>query len=216
MPLAAPGTLGFYPAGLTVRNVLPAARFVQVVWDSDLYSVLLPELREEASKFELVYPVQDPLLGQIVITLAQEIEGGFEDRILVESLGTALFIRIARQFVGHLPLPTSGGLSPERLQRVRDYIEAHLDEDLSLTVLAGIACLSPYHFSRSFKRATGVGPQRYVIQRRVERAKLLLRQTHQPLALIAQEAGFTDQSHLTAMFRSEMGVTPGRFRAALA
>jgi AraC family transcriptional regulator len=46
---------------------------------------------------------------------------------------------------------------------MRDYVEAHLDDDLSLTVLADVACLSPYHFSRSFKQATGVGPQRYVI-----------------------------------------------------
>ena len=99
---------------------------------------------------------------------------------------------------------------------MRDYVEAHLDDDLSLTTLAGIACLSPYHFSRSFKQATSVGPQRYVIQRRLERAKRLLRQTHQPLAWIAQEAGFADQSHLTQIFRREIGVTPGRFRAAAA
>ena len=148
--------------------------------------------------------------------MAQEIEGGFADRILIESLSTALCIRIAQRFVGHLPLPTSKGLSPERLQRVRDYIEAHLDDDLSLTVLADIACLSPYHFSRSFKEAAGVGPQRYVIQRRLERAKTLLRRTHEPLALIAQEAGFADQSHLNSIFRREMGVTPGRFRASMA
>ena len=159
----------------------------------------------------------DPLLSQIVTTLAEEIEGGFADRILIESLGTALCIRIAQRFVGHLPLPTSNkGLSPERLRRVRDYIEAHLDDDLSLTVLADIACLSPYHFSRSFKEAAGVGPQRYVIRRRLERAKTLLRRTHEPLARIAQEAGFADQSHLNSIFRREMGVTPGRFRAALA
>jgi len=50
------------------------------------------------------------------------------------------------------------------LQRARDFVEAHLDGDLSLTVLADIACLSPYHFSRSFKLATGDGLQRYVIQ----------------------------------------------------
>jgi AraC family transcriptional regulator len=56
------------------------------------------------------------------------------------------------------------------LQRVRDYVEVHLDKDLSLTALADIACLSPYHFSRSFKESAGVGPQRYVIQRRLERA----------------------------------------------
>jgi AraC family transcriptional regulator len=160
--------------------------------------------------------LQDPLLSQIVKTLAQEIEGGFADRILVESLGAAICIRIARHFVGDLRLPTSGGLSPERLQRVRDHVEAHLDEDLSLTALADIACLSPYHFSRSFKQAAGVGPQRYVTQRQLERAKRLLRRTHQPLAWIAQEAGFADQSHLTAIFRREIGTTPGRFRAALA
>jgi AraC family transcriptional regulator len=216
MPPAPPGALAFSPAGLTIRSVQPAASFVQVVWDTDLYSSLLPELGAAASRFEFLYPLQDPLLSQIVTTLAQEIEGGLADGILIESLGTALCVRIAQRFVGRLPLPTSKGLSPERLQRVRDYIEAHLDDDLSLTILADIACLSPYHFSASFKEAAGVGPQRYVIQRRLERAKTLMRRTNQPLAMIAQEAGFADQSHLTSIFRREMGVTPGRFRAALA
>jgi AraC family transcriptional regulator len=98
----------------------------------------------------------------------------------------------------------------------RDYVEAHLDDNLSLTVLADDTCLSAYHFSRSFKQATGVGPQRYVIHRRLERAKRLLRQTRRPLAWIAQEAGFADQSHLTQLFRRELGVTPGRFRADMA
>jgi AraC family transcriptional regulator len=215
-PPVAPGTLALYPAGIRIRVVHASARLFQVLWDPDLYSTLTPELGTAASRLEFLPQLEDLLLTQIVTSLAQEIEGGSTDRILVESLGTAMCIRIARQFVGHLLLPTTGGLSPERLQRVRDYVEAHLDDDLSLTVLAGVACLSPYHFSRSFKQAAGVGPQRYVIQRRVERAKYLLRQTHQPLALIAQEAGFNDQSHLTAMFRNEIGVTPGRFRAALA
>jgi AraC family transcriptional regulator len=85
----------------------------------------------------------------------------------------------------------SKGLSRERLNRVQDYIEAHLDDRLTLTEIAGVACLSPYHFSRSFKEAAGVGPQRYVMQRRIERAKTLMRRTNQPLALIAQEAGRT-------------------------
>jgi len=204
IPRTTPGRLTFIPAGLTTRSVLPAARLIQVTWDTDLYSSLLPELGAAESRFEHV------------MSLAQEIEGGFADRILVESLGTALCVRIAQRFVGHLPLPTTNkGLSPERLRRVRDFIEAHLDDDLSLTVLADIACLSPYHFSRSFKESAGVGPQRYVIQRRLERAKTLLRRSKEPLALIAQEAGFADQSHLTSIFRREMGVTPGRFRAAL-
>jgi AraC family transcriptional regulator len=214
--VAAAGTLSFCPAGLTIRAVQSAARHSQVVWDADLYSILLPELGTAASRFELQVSLQDPLLSQIITTLVHEIEADFADRILVESLGTALCIRLVRHFVGYLPLPTSKGLSPERLRRVRDYVEAHIDDDLSLTVLADIACLSPYHFSRSFKQASGVGPQRYVIQRRLEHAKRLLRRTHQPLAWIAEEAGFADQSHLTQIFGREMGVTPGRFRAALA
>ena len=65
---------------------------------------------------------------------------------------------------------------------MRDYVEAHIDDELSLTTLADVACLSPYHFSRSFKQVAGVGPQRYVIQRRLERAKHMLRQTREPLA----------------------------------
>jgi AraC family transcriptional regulator len=214
--LAAPGTLSFCPAGLTIRAVQSAVRPVQVVWDTDLYSTLLPEVGAAASRFELHVSLQDLLLSQLVTTLADETEGGFGYGILVESPGTALCIRLAQHFVGHLPLPTSKGLSPERLRRVREFIEAHLDEDLSLTVLADIACLSPYHFSRSFKEAAGVGPQRYVIQRRLERAKTLIRRTNRSLALIVQEAGFADQNHLTSIFRREMGVTPGRFRAALA
>jgi AraC family transcriptional regulator len=213
---AAPGTLSYCPPDVTLRSVTPAARFIQVAWDADLYSALLPELGANPIRFETLPHLHDPLLGQIATTLTQEVEDGFADRILVESLGTALCIRIAERFVGHLPLPTTKGLSPVRLRRVRDYVEAHIDEELSLTVLANIACLSPYHFSRSFKEAAGMGPQRYVIQRRLERAKTLLRRTHQPLAQIAQEAGFADQSHLTSIFRREIGVTPGRFRAALA
>ena len=97
---------------------------------------------------------------------------------------------------------------------MRDYVEAHLDEDLSLTVLADIACLSPYHFSRSFKLALGIGPHCYVRRRRLERAKTLMRRTNRPFAWVAQEAGFADQSHLTSIFRRETGVTPGQFRAA--
>ena len=97
------------------------------------------------------------------------------DTILAEALSTVLAVRIVRHCVDRsaIELAPSSGLSRERLQRVRDYIEAHLDDRLTLTNLAAVACLSSYHFSRSFKLALGVGPRRYVMQRRLERAKCL-------------------------------------------
>ena len=160
----------------------------------------------------------DPLISQMGATIAHEINGGFVDGILADALNTALAVQVTRRFADQsaLMLEPSNGLFRERLKRVRDYIEAHLDDRLILIDLAGVACLSPYHFSRSFKQAIGVGPQRYVLQRRPERAKALMRRTNQPLAEIAQRAGFADQSHLTSIFRRETGVTPGRYRAASA
>ena len=209
----------FRPSGVTLRSSLQApVRFIQILQRPDTYNNFISDLvRGGAVHLEPRSALSDPLVSQIALTIANEMGAGFLDRILADALNTALAVQITRGFVepSAIALAPSNGLSPERLRRVRDYIEAHLDDQLSLTDLAGVACLSPYHFSRSFKQAVGVGPQRYVIQRRLEHAKTLLRRTHQPLASIAQEAGFADQSHLNSIFRREMGVTPGRFRAAL-
>jgi len=214
-----PGELSFTPGGASTRVILPAARLMQVVQSPATYDDIISEtVRGGIAQFETRFPINDLFVSQIVSTIAQEIENGFLDRILVSALNTALAVRIVRHFVdpSKITLTPSNGLSRERLRRVRDYIEANLDDRLSLADLAGVACLSPYHFSRSFKQAVGVGPQRYVMERRIERAKALMRQTSQPLAWIAQEAGFADQSHLTMVFRREIGTTPGRFRSALA
>ena len=161
--------------------------------------------------------VDDPFISRIALSLVSNMEDGFLDHVLADALNTALAVRITRLFVDRsaINLAPSNGMSRERLKRVRDYIEAHLDDRLSLTEMAGVACLSPYHFSRSFKQAVGVSLRRYIIQRRIERAKTLLRRTNQPLSWVAQETGFTDQSHLTTEFRRQIGITPGRFRAAL-
>ena len=214
-----PGDIAFRPRNRKLRSDLPGGRFIQILQSRETYENLVPELlRDGTVHLEPQDAFTDPLIEQIAATLANEIAGGFVDGILADALNTALAVQVMRRFVDRsaLILEPSNGLSRERLKRVRDYIETHLDDRLTLTDLAGVACLSPYHFSRSFKQAVGVGPQRYVMQRRLDRAKTLMRRTNQPLASIAQEVGFVDQSHLTSMFRRETGVTPGRYRAALA
>ena len=208
----------FRPPGTTLRSNLTTGRYIHVLQSRDTYDHLASEM-VPGGVVHLAprYNLYDPLISQLVSTIANEMEGGFLDHILADALSTALAVQITR-LCGNpaaIPAEPANGLSPERRKRVCDYIEAHLDDRLTLADLAGVACLSPYHFSRSFKQAVGVGPQRYVMHRRVERAKALMRRTDQPLALIAQEVGFADQSHLTSVFRREIGVTPGHFRAAL-
>ncbi|MBV9202604.1 MAG: helix-turn-helix transcriptional regulator [Alphaproteobacteria bacterium] len=163
-------------------------------------------------------PISDALVSQMASTLAQEMECRFFDDILVDALNTALAVRMIRHLVdpSKIAPALSNGLSRERLQRVREYIDAHLDDRLKLADLAGVACLSPCHFSRSFKQAVGVSPHRYVMEQRIAWAKALMRRTRQSLALIAQEVGLTDQSHLTSVFRRETGMTPGRYRTTVA
>jgi AraC family transcriptional regulator len=198
---------------------LSGGGFIQILRSRETYDNIVSELVRGGSVHLNPHDAfSDPLISQIAATLANEIDSGFVDGILADALNTALAVQVVRRFVdlSALLLEPSNGLSRERLKRVRDYVEAHLDDRLTLTDLAGVACLSPYHFSCSFKQAVGIGPQRYVMQRRLEQAKTLMRRTKEPLAEIAQRVGFADQSHLTMIFRREIGMTPGRYRTALA
>ena len=113
---------------------------------------------------------------------------------------------------GAVHVPARGGLPPRAFRRVREYILAHLAEDIRNPVLAELAGLSVCHFSREFKRSMGVSPHRFVLQSRVERVKQLLVETDLPLAHIAITAGFADQSHCTRRFHELVGITPSRFR----
>ena len=107
-----------------------------------------------------------------------------------------------------------GGLTPRALRRVRDYVDAHLGEDLKLERLAQTAGLSLYHFARAFKTSVGVPPHQFVLQRRLSLARDLLTSTDRPIADIAIAAGFSDQSHLARHFRQSFAVSPIAFRGS--
>jgi transcriptional regulator GlxA family with amidase domain len=116
---------------------------------------------------------------------------------------------------GDVRVSARGGLSPHTFRRVRDYVRAHLADNVSNSVLAELACLSACHFVRAFKQSAAVTPHRFVMQSRIERVKHLLVDTNLPLTQISAITGFADQSHLTRQFRALVGTTPKRFRRAL-
>ena len=112
-------------------------------------------------------------------------------------------------------IPGSHVLRRERLavRRVRDFLVAHYVENVSLGQIARLAGLSPYHLNRVFAAELGLPPHAFQAQQRVVRARVLLRQGR-PLAEVAAETGFADQSHLTRIFKRVVGITPGAYQRA--
>jgi AraC family transcriptional regulator len=159
--------------------------------------------------------IRDPVIEGMAAAWRRELaERGAGGRLYTEGLGSALAVHVFRAYGDGLSRsPTViGGLGALRLRRVVDYIEAHLAEDISLSDLAGLADLSTHHFGEAFKASTGTSPHRYLIERRILRAKELLLGAEQSIAEIAISVGFASHSHFTDNFRRLTGTTPSRFR----
>jgi AraC family transcriptional regulator len=163
------------------------------------------------------YDRDDPLLFSLGRHVLRELEAG-------EAVGGGLIGEALAQLVGlqllrahsarRLPVQGVASLPGWRLRRVSDLIEARLDGELTIAEMAEAAGLSAYHFSRSFKAATGRPPHRYLLERRVERAKQLLADPAQEIVQVALAAGFASQEHMTTVFRRLTGTTPARYRRA--
>jgi AraC-like DNA-binding protein len=103
-------------------------------------------------------------------------------------------------------------LANHTLRRIRDYVESRLADDLTVPAMANVADLSPAHFARAFAATVGMTPFRYVLSRRLARARELLECTERSALDIALDVGFKTPSHFTARFRCEFGVTPRALR----
>ncbi len=107
------------------------------------------------------------------------------------------------------------GLPIRQLRAVEDYVRERLAEEISVEALADSVALSPFHFCRVFKQATGMSPLQFVTRERITRAQQLIRETSRSLIEIALEVGYTSPSHFAQVFRRVVGVTPTDFRNAL-
>lgn len=223
---AVPGTVWLCPAGVREDMI---HLYGEVPESVHLYLPALPlsaaalreidvDLRNVAMQYKGGF--RDPLIEQIARTVHAELMDPFPaGTMLVESLASALGVHILRHHSSldrAPPLPgVRGALDRRRLQRVVDLIEAHLGEGLTIEALANEACLSPYHFARAFKAATGKAPHRYLTDRRIARAAAMISDGRRSLAEIADECGFSSQAHFTRWFKQIVGVTPGVYRASI-
>jgi AraC family transcriptional regulator len=185
--------------------------FVKHIWEMDFG-------RGDGLELKTAIGVHDPVIDRIGLLGREELsEGGIAGRLYGESLGAALAVHILRQYgtSPSAPVIHKGGLASRPLKRVIDYINEHLQDEVSLIELSGIAKLSPHHFATAFKASTGISPHRYVIERRIDRARDLLLQKEKTISEIALAVGFSNQSHLTANFRRTTGITPRKFRQSL-
>jgi AraC-like DNA-binding protein len=109
-------------------------------------------------------------------------------------------------------LPQVRGRLPRRT--LQQYVDAHLNERISVQALADVAGLSIYHFARAFKQSEGLTPHDYLVLHRIEYAQKLLSNSDVPLSEVALAAGFFDQSHFARRFREYVGVPPSRYRSS--
>ncbi|MEM8850921.1 MAG: AraC family transcriptional regulator [Pseudomonadota bacterium] len=158
----------------------------------------------------------DPLIFELGLKLvdeaAQENPSG---TLYADSLAYVISANLLR-LAGEIQTPQAEArpLDPLSLGRVIDDMEDRLADRISMTELATLLDMNVYGFSRAFRAATNMSPHQFLTDRRITRVKELLEQTDEPLAAIAVDCGFSNQSHMTAAFRKHEGIPPGAWRRA--
>jgi AraC-like DNA-binding protein len=155
--------------------------------------------------------IDDPDLAGLIQETHVQLGDERATRLKQETLLLMMFSRLIDRHTYEPPTAGRIGLESASIRRVIDYLDAHCAEDLSVATLAGIACLSPYHFIRVFARQTGLTPHAWLMQLRARKAQQLLRRGL-AIADVAAQTGFADQSHLTKTFKRILGYTPGQLR----
>ena len=158
-------------------------------------------LEKETIELVPILSTLDPLIHSLALALKGELEspqvGG---KLYVEMIAQTLTVHLLRNYTtnrSEICASTSPSLPKHKFQQAIDYINDYLDRDLSLSDLAALVQMSPFHFARLFKKSSGFAPHQFVIRCRIERAKELLLQGQLGIADIATEVGFANQSHLT-------------------
>ena len=208
-------------AGVNTLTVLPAGDVhefrTSVSIDALMVDVTPTFLSSVLGRATLPFAtgVSDPLIESVLLALAAEAAAGSpHGAARAEKLCAVLLSQAMERLCPPVRAETSGALEGQRLRLVLEHVNRHLDEELRLRELAKIARLSVYHFGRAFKVSTGLTPHQYVLNARVQRAKMLLSESSLAITEIALATGFSTPSQLSATFRRLTGLTPRAFREA--
>lgn len=157
--------------------------------------------------------VHDPELAGIFCDAHRALEGNTEQLFADEKL-IAFYLTAIERYGGGLPPLIAAGSEPDAVARTKDFLMAHMAEATDFQELARHVGLSAWHLIRVFRKATGLTPHAWLVDRRVHQARELLRAGESP-SHIAAQCGFADQAHLTRLFKARLGVTPGQYKAFL-
>jgi len=211
------GKLGLVPAGYRYLGwQTPRALNRGVYIHIDPAGPLLdPEWRFSELELRPQLFFEDRDLWDTVLRLKAQIANP-TSRTYAEALGIILAHDLLRLHGKACAACTpQGGLAGWQQKRVAEYIDAHLDGESSLLDLANVAKLSPFHFARSFKHSFGEPPHRYLMRRRMERAKALLDDPAKSVTEVAHAVGFSDPASFAAAFHKAVGATPTGYRRGI-
>jgi AraC family transcriptional regulator len=208
-----PGEFSLVSAGtkISLRWTQPAEVLVVAVNPAFISMTLAKAAAKQHHEFRNPQGFRDTQIQHIVSALRSELAQGCPSgRMFGESLATALVVRLAQQYsVFEIEVAEyRGGLPWARLNRVMEYVHAHLLDDTSLSQLAAVVDLSPHHFSMLSKKAVGLAPHRYVMLQKIQTAKRLLVAHRDSLAEIAHQVGFSSQAHFSTAFRQMTRISP--------
>ena len=165
------------------------------------------------------FGIKDEHIHHIAMSLHCELQDtSVIGRAYADSLAKVLAMQLVRRYSYLKDLRVNrGGMAPRKLRKAIDFINENLDQEqnVALAAVAETVQMSYFHFSRAFKQSTGVSPNVYLTEQRIDRAKKLLSETELPIADIALRTGFASQSHFTTTFRKLVWTTPKAFRQRL-
>ncbi len=167
-----------------------------------------------AVAFREISGQRDPVLSALLDQLRAEITARHAPSALfVAGLAQSLAVHLVRTYRDGAGPPLSRGRLPAaRLRRVIELMEARRSQEFKLIYLAREAGMSAFHFSRLFKKSTGLAPSQYFIRLRMAEARRLLRETRRSVIEIGLTVGYASPSHFAKVFRREAGVSPSEYR----